>query len=77
MQTRISTLSLQSQIESQPMFNRLWIVQTIATGCCDFIAQCILVRIDHHDCTYDPFYSPKSSRRSTVVGSCGAKTPVS
>ena len=53
MQTRVSTLPQQLQIESQPMFNRLWILQTIATGCCDFIAQGILVRINHF--TYHRF----------------------
>ena len=44
------------------------IVQTIASGCCDFVAQCILVRIKH--CTYHPFYS-LNLQRSTVVGSSG------
>ena len=34
-------------------------VQNTAAGCCDFLAQGILVRINH--CTYHPFYSPKSS----------------
>ena len=36
------------------------IVQSIASGCCDFLAQCILVRINH--CTYHPFYLPESSK---------------
>ena len=36
------------------------LVQIIATACCDFIAQCIIVRINH--CTYHPFYSPKSAK---------------
>ena len=36
------------------------LVQIIASGCCDFLAQCILVRINH--CTYHSFYSPKSSK---------------
>ena len=35
-------------------------LQITASGCCDFFAQCILVRINH--CTYHPFYSPKSSK---------------
>ena len=39
------------------MMFRLYIVQVIATSCCDFIAQCIMVHINH--CTYHPFYSPK------------------
>ena len=37
----------------------LEIVQLISSGC-DFLAQGILVRINH--CTYHPFYSPKSSK---------------
>ena len=37
------------------------ILQTTVNGCCDFLAQCILVRILNH-CTYHPFYSPKSSK---------------
>ena len=35
-------------------------LQAVSSGCCDFLAQCILVRINH--CTYHPFYSPKSSK---------------
>ena len=35
-------------------------LQEVLSGCCDFLAQCILVRINH--CTYHPFYSPKSSK---------------
>ena len=35
-------------------------MQSIASGCCDFLAQCILVRTNH--CNYHPFYSPKSSK---------------
>jgi hypothetical protein len=34
------------------------IIQATASGCCDFLAQCILVRINY--CTYHLFYSPKS-----------------
>ena len=44
------------------MFFDLWMVQTAVNGCCDFIAQCILVRINHWHCTYHLFYSPKSSK---------------
>ena len=57
-----STLSLQRQFDLQSMLFHLWIVQSIAIGCCDFIAQCILVRINQ--CTYHwhPIYSPKSSK---------------
>ena len=35
-------------------------VQIVLAGCCDFLAQCILVRINH--CTHRPFYSPKISK---------------
>jgi hypothetical protein len=38
----------------------LLIIQNTASGCCDFLAQCILVRINH--CPYHPLYSPKSSK---------------
>jgi hypothetical protein len=39
------------------MIFRLVIVQTAASGCCDFIAQCIMVRINN--CTSNhPFSSP-------------------
>ena len=43
------------------MLFHLSIVQTVASGVCDFIAQCIIVRIINH-CTYHPFYSLKSSK---------------
>ena len=56
-QTIFGTLPLQLQIDSGPMLLRLSIVQTIANGCCDFLGQCILVRINH--CTCHPFYWPK------------------
>ena len=58
MQWHISTLSLQRQNDLQSMLYRLYIVQSLAAGGCDFIAQCILVRINH--CTCHLFYSPKS-----------------
>ena len=61
MQGRLSfPQSIQHQAELQSMLSRITIVQIIATGLCDFIAQCILVRIIHY--TYHPFYSPKSSK---------------
>ena len=44
------------------MMLHLSILQTMLNGCCDFIAQCIIVRINHHDCTYHPFYSTKYSK---------------
>ena len=40
-----TTLSLQLQIDLQQMIFHLSIVQSIAIAGCDFIAQCILVRI--------------------------------
>jgi hypothetical protein len=61
MQGRLSfPQSIQHHAELQSMLSRITIVQIIATGLCDFIAQCILVRIIHY--TYHPFYSPKSSK---------------
>ena len=53
-QTRVGTLSAQVQIDSQPMLFHISIAQGIANGGCDFLAQCILVRINHS--TYHPFY---------------------
>jgi hypothetical protein len=58
-QMRIGALS-QYQNYSQSTIRYSGIVQAIANGSCDFIAQCILVRINHF--TYHPFYSPKSSK---------------
>ena len=60
-QFHISIPSLQPQIDSQSILFHLSIFQIIAIGCCDFIAQCILVRMNHCT-TYHPFYSPKSSK---------------
>ena len=59
-QWHISTLSFQLQIDLMPILIRLSVFKVVAIGCCDFIAQCILVRMYH--CTYHPFYSPKSSK---------------
>ena len=46
------------------MFNAvifpLQTLQVVSSGCCDFLAQCILVRINN--CTYHPFYLPKISK---------------
>ena len=50
----ISTLS----VETELIFDRIGIVQSTASGCCDFLAQSILVRINHR--TY--FIQPKSSK---------------
>jgi hypothetical protein len=60
MQMRIGALSPQIQNDSLSMIYRVSIVQTVANGSCDFIAQCILVRINLR--VYHPFYSPKSSK---------------
>jgi hypothetical protein len=61
MQMRIGALSPQDQKnDSQSMAFHINIVQTVANGSCDFIAQCILVRINHR--AYHSFYSPKSSK---------------
>ena len=52
-------LQPQGQIDSTRTLFNVTIVQSIAVGGCDFIAQSVLVRINH--CTYyHPFYSPKS-----------------
>ena len=49
-QTRVGTLSPRLQIESLPMLFHISVIQTTANGCCDFLAQCILVRISHYTC---------------------------
>ena len=49
-QTRFSSLSPQLQIDSLPMLIRISIIQSTVGGCCDFLAQCILVRISHCTC---------------------------
>jgi len=41
LESRINTLQL--QIDSQPMLFRLSVVQATVSGCCDFIAQCIII----------------------------------
>jgi hypothetical protein len=60
MQMRIGALSPQIQNDSLSMIFRINIVQVVASASCDFIAQCILVRINHR--AYHLFYSPKSSK---------------
>jgi len=62
MQMRIGALSPQLQFGSQSLPFRFDIIQVISNGSCDFIAQCILVRINHWHRTYHPFCSPKSSK---------------
>ena len=44
------------------MMFRLGVVQTVASGCCDFIAQCIMVRINHSTYLNTSSYSNKSSK---------------
>ena len=53
-QTRVATLSPPLQTDSEAMLFRITIIQTIANGSCDFLAQFILVRIN--DRTYHPTY---------------------
>ena len=62
MQDPITTLSIQLQIDSESVPFQLYIIQTVASGCCDFLAQCILVRINHCRGSYYPFNSCKSSK---------------
>ena len=65
LQFHISKLSLQPQ--SQCYFT-LGIIQITASGRCDFIAQCIIVRmLNHYDYTYHPFID--LNLQKTVVGS--------
>jgi hypothetical protein len=71
MQGYMDTQSNQFQIDLQLMVFRLSVVQTIASGLCDFIAQCIIVRINN--CTYHSIYIHLNLQRSTAVGSCGIK----
>ena len=47
MQMRLTTLPVQLQIDSKSMLFRVSIAQATLNGCCDFIAQCTLVRINH------------------------------
>ena len=48
MQTHTFARPVQLEIDSQSMLFHIFIVQNTLNGCCDFIAQCTLVRI--------PFY---------------------
>ena len=52
-----------SVTDIQLIILRLGIIQSVASGCCDLIAQCIMVCINH--CTYlnPPFYSPSKSSK--------------
>ena len=53
-QMRVGTLSSQLQMDLLLMLFRISIFQATVTGCCDFLAQCILVRINH--CIFHPFF---------------------
>ena len=59
-QTRAGALPPQLQIGLQPMIFRVLTVQATANACCDFLAQCILVRMKN--CTCHPLYWPESSK---------------
>ena len=48
------------QTRTETFFFPLETLQIVLAGCCDFLAQSILVRINHW--TYHLFYSPKSSK---------------
>ena len=69
MQFRINTLPVQLQIDSNSLLFRLLFVQITINGCCDLIAQCSLVRINH--CTYHLFYSSKSSKDLPLLDHVG------
>jgi hypothetical protein len=63
MPVRIGALSPQIRNDSlSDSIFHIVIVQNVTSGSCDFIAQCILVCINH--CAYSShlFYSPKSSK---------------
>ena len=62
MQSIIGGLSPQLQIILESRLIRISIVQTTINACCDFISQCIIVRISHSSYIYYSFYSPKSSK---------------
>ena len=61
----VYALSLQLQIDLQPIYNRIGVVQlqeTVVNACCDFTAQCIIVRINHSSYISNQFYSSQSSK---------------
>ena len=74
-QSRIRTLSTQGQIDSEPTLFQLVAIQTTASGCCDFLAQCILVRLNHCTVTYHPFYSHKSCKDLSMLDRVGSQHP--
>ena len=62
------------------MIIRLGVVQTVVSGCCDFMAQCIMVRINHSKYLSEILNHPfihLNLQRYTVVGFCGIKISVS
>ena len=65
----------QLQTDPRPVLFRLMIVQSTASGWCDFIAQCIIVGINHFTSIIPFIYL--IPQRSTIVGSCGVKISVS
>ena len=65
-------LSLQLQIDIESMYYHLLFVRKTVTGCCDVIAQFILVRIN-----IVIRFIHLNVRRSTGAGSCGVKISVS
>ena len=58
----IYILSPLLQIDLVSILNRIRAVQLTVDSFCDFTSQGILVCIDHSNCIYYPFYSPKSSK---------------
>jgi hypothetical protein len=60
-----------SLIDAESLQFHIAIIQTTANGCCDFLRQCILVRINHL------YLSSAKYSRSTVVGLCGVKISMS
>ena len=63
------SIPVQLQIDLQSILFRVAIVKNTVAGCCDFIAQCTLVCINH--CTYHLFYSPKSSQDLPLLDLAG------
>ena len=73
---RLTTLPVQLQIDSKSMLFRVSIAQATLNGCCDFIAQCTLVRINHLYLPSVLFNPNLEKKRFTVVGLCGVKISV-
>ena len=70
-QWRASTLSLQLQIDLRPIMIRIGDVQITVDACCDFISQCIIVRINHSIC--HPIYSAKIFKDLPLLDCVGSK----